>query len=110
MPATDLSQMELLRNVLRMDGWRQVMKPIIEERARIVKELAFAVPAERPKPYSDMDDHTATSVLRGEAKALLWVANIFENTVATEDANRRREELARHDEGNGTANPAEGRG
>jgi len=63
-----------------MEGWRTVMKPIILERARVVKDLAFAIPSERPKPYSEMDDTTATSVLRGEAKALLWVANIFELT------------------------------
>ena len=107
MPATDAGQMEMLRNLLRMEGWRTVMKPIILERARVVKDLAFAIPSERPKPYSEMDDTTATSVLRGEAKALLWVANIFEQTVAAEDANRRREELTRH-ELDGSANPTVG--
>jgi len=96
MPATDADQMDMLKHLLQMDGWCLVMKPIILERARIVKDLVVKLPSDRPKPYSDMDDQTATSVLRGEAKGLDWVAEIFEQSVATHEANRRREELARN--------------
>lgn len=92
-------QIEKLKMVMYSVGWKEVMKPVIEGRHKTVKDLSFLLPSERPAPYKDLDDHTATAVLRGEAKALEWVLNAFQNEVAVYDFESRREELARQANG-----------
>ena len=107
MPELGTDAVEKLRGVMSLSGWRDVMRPLIDKRMQTCQKMAFMLPPERPKPYSEMDDHTATSVLRGEAKGLEWVLHAFENEVAVHDFNRRQNELL--GQGNGSdlpANPA----
>lgn len=85
-------QYDQLKLLLRTDGWRNVMKPLIAQRQQVVRSLSFKMPSERPKPYSDLDDQSCTTLLKGENKALEWVLNIFEQTVAVIDAERRKSE------------------
>ena len=93
-------QIEKLKLVLYSSGWKEVMKPLLEQRLLTVRKLANLLPTERPEPYSKIEDHTATSVLRGEGKALEWVIAAFQNEVIVADANRKQEELdGKPDEG-----------
>ncbi len=88
------TEIQKLRTLMQMDGWREVMKPLIANRMKTCQRLAFLMPSERPEPYSKLDDSTATSILRGEAKNCEWILAAFENEIAVFDMNRRREELA----------------
>lgn len=86
-------QIEKLRLLMAMSGYKDVFQPIIEQRKKVVQEMAFLLPAERPEPYKSIEDSSATSILRGEVKALEWVLHAFTNEIAAHDYNRRRDEL-----------------
>lgn len=91
----DPEQIEKLKGVLMLSGWRDVMRPVIEGRMKTVRDMAFLLPSERPKPYKELDDQTATAYLRGESAGLEWVLHAFQNEVIVAEANRARDEFAR---------------
>lgn len=95
-------QVDKIRGVLMLSGWREVMKPVIEQRRATVREMAFMMPGERPKPYSTLDDVSATAFLRGESAGLEWVLHVFQNEVIVAEASRARDEFTRQQNG---ANP-----
>lgn len=88
----DGEAVEKIRGMLYGHGYREVFKPIVEERIKTLRGLALMLPIERPEPYKSLDDSGATSILKGEVRALEWVVNAFENEVKIADFNRKQEE------------------
>lgn len=90
-------QIEKLRPVLHMAGWREIIRPVMEGRKKRHQEMAFMLPSQRPEPYKSMEDSVAVSVLRGQALELEWLLSQFESEVAIFDLNRMRDEKAREE-------------
>ena len=98
-------QVEKLRSVMSTVGWREIVVPVAENRIREISKLLMLFPSERPEPYKSLPEHLADHILRSEAKGVEWLIFSLRNEVAAYDFNRRRDELDRQADPNGSAHP-----
>jgi hypothetical protein len=96
-------QVEKLRGLLQSSGWREVVRPAVEQRAKAASSLFRLLPSERPESYRGLDDSTVLNLLRGRLEELEWLMTAFNNEVTVHDINLRADELRREPQ----ANPVE---
>ena len=96
-------QIHLVKQMLGMGGWNDVVKPLVIGRGRDLTKVAMMMPSQRPEPYKDMDDREAMNHIRGRILEIEWLVSFFDAEINVFDYNRRRDELDRQTQiNNGT--------
>ena len=98
--ALNSEQIEKVRGLLQSSGWREVVKPVLDQRALNIQKIFRLLPSERSEPYKNQDDMTVMNLLRGRLEEIEWFAAAFANEVSVYDMNQRQDETQRQ------ANPA----
>ena len=80
-------QIGSLRQMLQLQGWTQVAKPVLASRARAALEALVLDPSERKGEYERVSDAT----LRARIQECEFLLTVFENEVKVFDMNQRRD-------------------
>lgn len=96
-------QIGKVRLMLATSGWRDVLKPAVQERTNNLIKSAM-IPGKRTGLYEDMPELEVIRHIQGRVTELEWMMVALENEVKVYDSNKRLEELERQ-EANGAANP-----
>lgn len=99
-------QINKIRVVLTGDGWNDVMKPKIADRARTAIKALTLSRSERATSYAKTVFDTDDDVLRAMIREDEWMVTAWENELLVHDRNARLDELDRGRDGTpSTANP-----
>lgn len=91
-------QIQKVIEVLNASGWREVMQPAYANRAKGALSALALSPDERKESrteWKDMDDPQLRAIIR-ECE---WMLGVWQNQVVVYHENRRRDELAREQNG-----------
>ena len=97
-------QIDKLRLALVSGGWKDVMEPVIANRARQAIAALVLSPSERTGEFAKMED----AQIRARIQEAEWMLTVWKNEVTVFDLNRANDELARARSQEGsepTANP-----
>lgn len=61
--------------------WRELVLPLLQTQAQALEKLALSLPTDRPEPWRQLDDATATLALKSEAKGVRWLAGFLDQEV-----------------------------
>ena len=86
-------EIEKLRPVMAMAGWREVMRPVIQNHGIQMTKVILTPPSERPGAYKEMDDN----ILRGEIRACEWMMSVWQNEIKVYDHNQKKDEEDRRE-------------
>jgi hypothetical protein len=86
MAGLNSDQIGALRQMLQLQGWNAVAKPVIASRARAALEALTLDPSERSGQFEKVTDAT----LRARIQECEFLLSVFENEVNVFDANQRR--------------------
>jgi hypothetical protein len=85
-------QVEKMRMHLNSVAWRDVIQPMLAQRAHELLKESIRLPSERGKPYTELDDSTASAHIRGRIAELEWMLTAWANEVQIHDFNRSQEQ------------------
>ena len=98
-------QVQKVRQVLVTGGWREVMRPAIENRGRQAVRALTLSPTERAAEFKGSDFDTEDNVLRAIIRDCTWLAMCWDNEILVHDHNRQADELDRQNQETTAANP-----
>lgn len=82
------AQIERVKAVIGMDGWREIMQPIYGQRGQAALKALVMSQSQRSGEYEGESD----DVIRGRIKEIEWTLVAWNHQIVNHEINRRQDE------------------